>query len=148
MSVGINTYASPEIVQSDIALPATLTTSEVDLFILTDQRHLHKSQLTVYGSAVLSGLTTVTFNYYMGVNISTSGTPSWLWYPICLYATATGIITQRSVLLNSTSHTSADSLSWDFTDNVPLGACFAFKITGKSNTGTPAYTLKVESRDN
>ena len=141
-------YASPEIVQSDIALPSTLTTSEVDLFVLTDQRILHKSQLTIYGSAVLSGLTSATFGYYYGINTSTTATPSWLWYPVTLYATSTGIMTARSVVLNSTSHTSADTLSWDFTDNVPLGATFAFKITGKANTGTPAYTLKVESRDN
>lgn len=152
MSVGINTYASPEIAQSDIALPATLTTSEVDLFVLTDQRHLHKSQLTIYGSAVNSGVTTFNFNYYYGINTSTTPTPSWLWYPITLYATATGVMSQRIIVLSSGSHTTSDTLSWDFTDNIPLGAAFAFKITGKiaSNTGTTtcAYTLKVESRDN
>lgn len=146
--ISTNSYASPEIVQSDIALPANLTTSEVELFRTTDQRYLHKSQLTVYGSVVNSGLTTATFNYYMGINTATNGTPVWLWYPICVYTTSTGLMSQRSVVLNSSSHTSADTLSWDFVDNVPLGATFAFKVTGKVDTGTPAFTLVVEARDN
>jgi hypothetical protein len=141
MSVGINTYESPVEVGNEITAPATLTVTETDIFKTTDQRYLHLSQLTIMASVVLSGLTSATLRYYL----SPDGT---VWYPISLYNTSTGEMTQRSVVLDSGSNSTITSGSWSAMDNVPLGAGFAFKITGLSNTGTPAYTLKVIGRNN
>lgn len=139
----IITYESPVAVTNEISAPATLTTTETELFRTTDQKFLHKSQLTLLSSVVNAGLTTVTFNFYVTPNPTAQTV---LWYPLSLYATATGIMTQRSVLLNSTSY--SDGTSWASVDNIPLASCFGFKVAGKSNTGTPAYTLTVLARDN
>ena len=136
-----STYESPVEVNNEATVPANLTVTETTLFLTTDQKYLHKSQLTIMASVVLSGLTSATLRYYC----SPDGT---VWYPVSLYNTSTGEITQRSVVLDSGSNSTITSGSWSAMDNVPLGACFAFKITGLSNTGTPAYTLKVISRDN
>lgn len=140
-----STYESPIEVSNEITAPSTLTVTETELFRTTDQKYLHKSQLTIFTSVVLSGLTSATFRYYLCVN-PMDATP--VWYPICLYNTSTGEMTQRSVVLDNGSNSTIISGSWSALDNVPLGACFAFKVTGLSNTGTPAYTLKVISRDN
>ena len=136
-----STYESPVEVSNEITAPSTLTVTETELFRTTDQRYLHKSQLTIMASVVLSGLTSATLRYYL----SPDGT---VWYPVCLYNTSTGEMTQRSVVLDSGSNSTITSGSWSAMDNVPLGAGFAFKVTGLCNTGTPAYTLKVISRDN
>ena len=140
-----STYESPVEVSNEITAPSTLTVTETELFRTTDQRYLHKSQLTIMASVVLSGLTSATLRYYMSGNPMDT-TP--VWYPVCLYNTSTGEMTQRSVVLDSGSNSTITSGSWSAMDNVPLGAGFAFKVTGLSNTGTPAYTLKVISRDN
>ena len=136
-----STYEGPVEVNNEATVPANLTVTETDLFKTTDQKYLHKSQLTIMASVVLSGLTSATLRYYC----SPDGT---VWYPVCLYNTSTGEMTQRSVVLDSGSNSTINSGSWSAMDNVPLGACFAFKVTGLCNTGTPAYTLKVISRDN
>lgn len=143
--VNTQTYESPDTVNNEIVLPATLTTGEVDLFKTTDQKYLHKSQLTVLLSVVLSGLTSATFRAYITGNPMDTTV---VWYPICLYNTISGEIIQRSVVLDSGSNTTATSGSWSAVDNIPLSACLGFKITGTCNTGTPAYTLKVLARDN
>ena len=139
-------YASPEIVNNEISPPSTLTSSQVQLFLSTDQKYLHKSQLTIMASVVNSGLTSATFLYYIGLNSSSTATPSWVWYPVCLYNTSTGEITQRKVVMDSGSY--SDGTSWFFEDDLPFSGCFAFQITGASNTGTPAFTLSVIGRDN
>jgi len=141
MSVGINTYASPEIAQSDIALPATLTISEVDLFVLTDQRHIHKSQITVYGAVTLGAVTSATFYYY----VSPDGTN---WYPISFFPSGyAAAVNQRSCIIDSTTYSTGGKSM--FEDDIGASAFMSFKITGKSSSGTPTLNaLKVLTRDN
>lgn len=134
-----STYESPVNAVSTIALPATLTTTETDLYVVTDQKFLHKSQLTIYASVTLGGVASATFYYYLTDNGTT-------WYPICLYNTSTGEITQRAVLVDSGSYASG-GVSY-YADNVPMGAAIGLKITGKSASGTPAYTVRLMTRDN
>ena len=132
-------YESPVQTQSSITVPSALSGTETDLFKIVDQRYLHKSQFTVFASVTLGAVTSATFYYY----ITPNGTN---WYPISLYNTTTGEITQRSVVIDSGTY-ALSSVSY-FADNVPLGACLGFKITGKSSSGTPAYTISIISRDN
>jgi hypothetical protein len=136
-------YENPVSIQNEIAAPSTLTSSETEVFRVTDQKYLHKSQLLVYTSVVNSGLTTATFNYYLGILLS--GT-TYTWYPVCLYTTSSGLLSQRTTILNSGSYSSSGS--WYGSDFVPLGASFAFRVTGLVNTGTPLYTVNVMARDN
>lgn len=122
-------------------VPATLTTSEVDLIIVTKLQDLCKSQLTIYGGVTLGGVASATFYYYLSPDNGTT------WFPISLYATATGVITQRAVVVDATTYATGGVSR--FADNVPLGASTAFKVTGKSATGTPTLTnIVVMLRDN
>ncbi len=135
----IISYESPVTVKNETTLPATLTITEATIFSTTDQRYLKKSQLTVMNSVTLGGVASATFYYYLSPN----GTD---WFPISLYNTTSGEMTQRNVLVDSGSYVIGGVSS--FSDNVPLGACYAFKITAKSASGTPVYTTSVISRDN
>ena len=137
-SVTVN-YNLGDTVNNTITSPATLTVTEADLYVVTDLKYLQHSQLTVYGSVTLGGVTSGTFKYYMTFDGTT-------WYPISLYSTSTGQITQRNVVVDSGTY-SKSNVSY-FADNVPLGACKGFKVTGLSSSGTPAYSLTVLGRDN
>lgn len=137
----IISFESPNIVHNETTLPATLTTSEATIFSTTDQKYLRKSQLSIMAQVTLGGVASATFYYY--VNPNSAGTT---WYPISLYNTSTGEIIQRSVLVDSGTYSTGGVSS--FVDNVPMPACFAFKITAKSATGTPAYGINVATRDN
>lgn len=135
------TYGQPSRPQlNSVTQPATLTTSEADLFIIKDYKDLQKSQLTIYGSVTLGGVTSATFYYYYSTDNGTT------WFPVCLYNTTSGEITQRAVLVDSGTYAAA-SVSY-FADNHALGAANAFKVTGKSSSSTPAYTLSIMTRDN
>lgn len=138
----VSTYEAPVAVNNEITQPTTLTTSEADLFKTTDQKFLHKSQLTLMVKLTLGSATQGTFYAYASPDGST-------WYPICLYNTVTGEITQRKVVADSGSFsTGGGTILW-FVDDIPLSACQAFKITGLS-TGASSSTLVLNlfARDN
>lgn len=122
------------------SVPSTLTSSEADLFIVKDYKDLQKSQITIYASVTLGVVTSATFFYYLSPDNGTT------WYPISLYNTSTGEITQRSVVVDSGTYSTGGASR--FADNVPLGASMAFKVTGIAASGTPTYSLKVLLRDN
>lgn len=119
-------------------IPTTLTNSETDLYIVTENAYVKQSQFTIY-LEVASGQT-ATFYYYGSPDSGTT------WYPICLYNTTTGELTQRPAVLDSGSYT-ANSKYYGI-DNIAAGAYTKFKVTGKSATGTPAYTVIVTGRNN
>ncbi len=126
---------------SSIALPATLATGEADLVIITNRQYLNVSQLTIYGSVTLGAVASATFYYYYSPDNGTT------WYPVCLYNTSTGEITQRSVVVDSGTYSTGGHSR--FVDNIPLGWCTQFKVTGKSATGTPAIdNIAITVRNN
>lgn len=139
MSQVTSTYESPVIAMSDISALTALSVTETDLFVTTDQKYLHKSQLTVFGEVTLAGVASSTFYYYLTYDGSN-------WFPVSLYNTSTGEITQRSVLVDSGTYATGGKSR--FVDNVPFGAAIGFKVTGKSASGTPAMKLSVLVRDN
>ncbi len=139
----ITSYANGYQAATSITVPTTLTTSETDLFIIKNLGDLKSSQLTVYGGVTLGGVASATFYYYVSPNI---GAASPTWYPISLYNTSTGEITQRAVLVDSGTYATGGVS--EFADNVPLAACTAFKVTGKSASGTPTLALTVMVRNN
>lgn len=124
---------------NSITPPATLTTTEADLFVTTDRKYMQESQITVLGSVTLGGVASATFYYYTSLDNVT-------WYPISLYNTSTGEITQRAVLVDSGTYVKSGASL--FADNVPLGVANYFKVAGKSATGTPAYSVLVGFRNN
>lgn len=125
---------------STITVPTTLTSSEVDLYIVTISSAIQKSQLTIYGAVTLGVVTSGTFYYYLSPDNGTT------WYPISLYNTSTGEITRRNVVVDSGTYATG-GISY-FVDNVPFGAATQFKVTGKSSSATPTLGLTVMVRDN
>jgi len=126
---------------STITTPATLSTSETDLYIVKDFKYVQASQLSIYGNVTLGSVTSATFNYYFSTDSGTT------WFPVCLYNTSTGAMTQRSVLVNSGTY-AASSVSY-FLDNIPMSSSTAFKVTGLQTTGTAcAFNLSVMVRNN
>lgn len=126
MDVTIN-YGTGAPLKNTITIP-TLTTSEQDLFIVKDSANLKYSQLAIYGAVTLGTSASATFNYYGSIDGGTT------WYPISLYATSTGVITQRSVVVNSTTY-ALTGVSY-FLDFVPLPGTTAFKVTGLCASGS------------
>lgn len=126
---------------SSISLPATLTTGEVDLIIITNRQYINCSQLSIYGSITLGAVASATFYYYYSPDNGAT------WYPVSLYNTSTGEVTQRSVVVDSGTYATAGHSR--FVDNIPLGWCTQFKVTGKSASGTPTIdNLAITIRNN
>jgi hypothetical protein len=141
MSKNISYDASVELT-STITLPSTLSNTETDLFIVKDLKYVVKSQFTVYGSVALGAVASVTFYYYISPDNGVT------WYPVSFFPTGyANDIQQRKCLVDSGTYTSgANSL---FEDDIAVSACFAFKVTGKSASGTPTLNaLRVLGRDN
>lgn len=122
------------------ASSTTLSTSETTLLTITDPKYLKSSQLSIYVSVTLGAVASATFYYYFSPDSGTT------YYPVSLYNTSSGEITQRAVLVDSGTYASG-GVSY-YLDNVPMPAATTLKITGKSASGTPAYTLTVLARDN
>lgn len=141
MSNATVTYGNASFPQANsIATVTALSTSETDIFVVKDMKDMEKSQTTIYGSVTLGAVASATFYYYVSPDNGTT------WHPISLYNTSTGEVTQRAVLVDSGTYaTGGVSL---FADSVPMPATTAFKVTGKSATGTPAVSLKIMLRDN
>lgn len=135
----------PQALQVGQAAP-TLTTSEVDILVITDETFLKKSQYAIYATTNLAtnSNTSVTLYYYWGVMVASSI----VWFPASLYATATGIQTQRKVVLDSTTYVASNVTS--MTDNLPTSPAMQFKITGKFTGGSvaPPTTVTLYARDN
>ena len=118
-----------------------LTTSEATLLTVTDTKLLKSSQLSIYISVELAAVASATFYYYFACD----GTLDW--YPVCLYNTSTGAMTQRSVVIDSSTYVSGSNSF--ILDNVPMPAGAKLKITGKCASGTIALNnLVVMGRDN
>lgn len=139
----IISYGAASKAASTITIPTTLTSTETDLFIHVGTGILRYSQFTIYAGVTLGGVTSSTFYYYVSPNASDA---SPVWYPISLYATSTGEITQRAVLVDSGTYVIGGVSQ--FCDNLPVPACVGFKITGKSSSGTPTLALSVMTRNN
>lgn len=140
-------YEQSGVRQSVIAFPSNITTTEADLYKITDMGSLNNSQITVYGSVKLGTNASATFYYYYSPDSPTATTIRW--YPVSLYNTTNGEITQRSVVVDSGTYVTS-SVSY-FADNIPLGACQQFKITGKAATANIAAadsSLLVMARNN
>ena len=134
-------YSGGTQITSTIALPSTFTTSEVDLAIFLDKAWTPKSQLTIMGAVTLGAVVSATLYYYYTTDSGTT------WYPVSLFNTSTGEMTQRAVLVDSGTYALTGVSR--FVDNLPLGVCNGFKITGKSSSATPGLTaLFVGVRDN
>lgn len=125
-------------VQNSITLPATLTTSEADIFVVKDQKYMMFNQYTIMGQVTLGGVTSATFFYYVSPDGGTT------WYPISLYGTA-GEMTQRPVKVDSATYATG-GVSY-FTDVIDLPATLAFKVTGTSSSATPLYGIWVGGRN-
>lgn len=122
------------------ATATTLSSTETPLLTITDTKFLKSSQFTVYATVTLGAVASATFYYYYSPDNGTT------WLPVSLYNTSSGQMTQRSVVVDSGTYSASGVYS--FTDNVPVGACTQFRITGKSASGTPAFTLTLLGRDN
>lgn len=140
----IVSYASGAPVSNNLtSVPTTLTTSETQLFVHTKLGSLRYSQFTVYLQVTLGGVTSGTFYYYFTPEYAGAST---VWYPVCVYNTSTGSIPRRAVVVDSTAYATG-GVSYAV-DELPVGATSAFLITGSSASGTPAFTIKVMSRNN
>lgn len=134
-------YDGACILQNTLAvIPTTLTTSEADLFIAKDNKYLSKSQLSVYLSVTLGAVVSATFNYYFSPDRGVT------WYPYVLYNPTNGEVPQRTLVIDAASYSTGGVSSC--VDGVAFEAALAFKVTGKSNSGTPAYSVQVLGRDN
>lgn len=139
-------YEQSGVMASTIALPTTLTTSEADLGIYSYGGGIKQSQLSIYVGLTLGGVAKGTFNYYYSPNYGDSANAT-VWYPVSLYNTSTGEITQRSVVVDSGTYATGGVSR--YVDNVPLGGCVAFKVTGIAASGTPTLNaLTVMVRNN
>ena len=140
-------YEQAGVRPSTIAFPANITTTEADLYKITDGASISQSQLTIYASVKLGTNATATLNYWYSPDPSTATSPRW--YPISVYATSTGVVTQRQVVINSTTY-AVSSVSY-ITDSIPMGACQQFKITGvvpTANIAAADASLIVMARNN
>ncbi len=114
-------------IASTIALPSTLTTSEVDLFIATDGKYLKHSQFSVMVSLDLGAVMSGTFFYYVSPDGGTN------WYPVSNYNISTGEITQRKVVVDSGTYVTGGHSKYN--DDVP--------VTGKAASGTPTLNAVI-----
>lgn len=133
-------YDSPYVIANETTLPATITVTEATIWSTTNLKPLRFSQLTVYSSTTLNS-NNVTYNYYYSPDNGTT------WYPVSLYNTSTGEMTQRAVLVDAGTYATG-GVSY-FVDNVPLGAATQLKITAKTSASTVStYVITVMARNN
>lgn len=134
-------YNNGTTANNTISVPATLTVTETDLYVVTNYAYLRKSQVTVFADVTLGAVASATFYYYYSIDNGTT------WYPVSLYNTSTGQISQRAIVVDSGTYATGGASR--FVDNVPLGTSLAFKVTGKSASGTPTLNkVLVMVRDN
>jgi hypothetical protein len=123
------------------ATKALENTTETDVFIITDEGFLKKSQVTNYFKVALGTATDVTFGYYCSPDEGTT------WYKLPLRSATTAVLADVPVKIDSTSPSTGGVYS--VVDNIPLSACTAFKITAKSQGGTTAtVTVTTYVKDN
>jgi hypothetical protein len=120
-------------------VPTTLSSTETPIYLVAYSGNVQLSQLAVYLEMGTGG-TTGTFNYYESPDNGTT------WYPVSLFSTSTGVLSQRSVVLSSASFTYS-SKYWG-QDTLPATAMTMLLITGTSAASTPAYTCVVMGRNN
>lgn len=136
-------YPTGGLVNNDITAPATLNTSETQVFLHNHLGALRDSQYTVYLAVTLGAVASATFYYYWTPLYNGAST---VWYPVCLYNTSTGQEPRRAVVIDSTAYsTGGVSLA---VDELPVGSSTAFQITAISATGTPSYSVNVMRRNN
>ncbi len=127
-----NGYEPGYAAKNEITAPANLSVTETDLYVIKIESAMQKSEFTIYGAVTLGAVTSATFNYYYSPDGGTT------WFPVTLYNTTNGEITQRKVVVDSGSY-STGGVSY-FADNHQMGSATAFKVTGLSASGTPTLT--------
>lgn len=106
----------------------SIPTSETTLMTITDAKYLMKSQIAFLISVAPGSSTGVKIRYYASVDGLT-------YYPIPSKNVGTGVLTDLPSELTSASYVDASS-NWVATDELPMPACMAFKVTGQSVTAT------------
>lgn len=133
-------YSLPAPLTSTITVPTSITTSEADLFIITDQKVLRKSQITILFDVTLGSATKVGFRYYLW-----DGTT---WYPIPIKNLSSGELTDVPSLIDSSSYLVTGS-QYRSVEEIPLTGGMGFKITGVATGATATLnTLAVYVKDN
>lgn len=115
---------------------ATIGTTELDLFVITEQDKLTDSQLSAFITFALGTHTSMEFRYYVRY------TPGGTWYQLPFRNESTGAITSVPSIANA-------STPANFLDSLPLPACAEFKATVKGVGGANgSATMNLMSRDN
>lgn len=128
-------YAPPGVAKyaSNVSLN---TSTETDLVVITDGKHLPKSQLSVYMDYALGSATEIDIRYYCSPDYGTT------WFQIPIKNTSTGVLANTPSVINSTSPSKV-------IEDIAFSATAGFKVTGKSVGSTGTMTnIYVISRDN
>lgn len=116
---------------------ADIDTSEEDVVVITDINQLDKSQATIFIDYDLGTNTSLKVRYYIRNEVGGS------WYQIPLKNETSGVLVNSPSIIDSTSPASR------VIEQLPIPACFAFKVTAQGAGGAnSSVTAKVLVRNN
>lgn len=138
MDVNVGYDNGSEIANGLASVPTTLTTSEADVFKTSNSQALRFSRYSLYYTVTLGAVANVTFKYYYSIDNGVT------WYSLPTYNTSTGAVPPRPLFIDSTTY--ANTGVSQVVDVVTVAGGTAFKVTGVSATGTPAFTVRVNGR--
>lgn len=127
-----------------LAFPTT--TAEQDVAIVTDLRHLQKSQFSAYWDISFGTHTSFKVRYYFTTGKLSSGQP--IWYQVPAKNVSTGVISDIPTVVDSTSP--VNNSKTRFVEDFGVSGATGFKVTvqGVGGTSGTVNTLTVMMRDN
>ena len=106
----------------------SVPTTETTLMTVTDENFTRQTQVTGYFQVTLGSATNVKIRYYMSPDNGTT------WYQVPHKDKTTGALTDFPSIINSTSP--VQSGVYKTTDDLPMSATTAIKVTGQATTNT------------
>lgn len=125
----------------------SVTTSEVEVFNLTDLTFPKKSQVSLYFDLDLSGGTITSVKFRLFFAFTNAGTI--VWYPVPVQNLSTGQLVDTPVVIDSTAYTYTSGKYREVFD-IPFSAATAIRVTAQGvGSGTATLnTLTLMVRDN
>ncbi len=132
--------------QSGETLAFATTTSEQDVLVVTDFRHLQKSQLSAYWDLSLGNHTSFKIRYYFSKGKDSSGNV--IYYQVPAKNVSTGVLGDIPSVVDSTSP--VQSTKYRLVEDFGVSAATGFKVTiqGVGGSAGTVNALTVMLRDN
>lgn len=122
------------------------TTAEQDVLIVTDMRHLQKSQFSAFWDISLGNHTSIKIRYYFSTGKTSSG--NLIYYQVPAKNVSTGVLGDIPSIVDSTSP--VQSSKYRLVEDFGVSGAVAYKITvqGVGGTAGTINSVTVLNRDN